>query len=379
MKYLENILQFSKKILKTSLLGTALSLSLINFNSNKAYAEARPIYGFGHSPFRQDQSPETGVFPTEQQIREDLDIIKNSARAIRSYGNDNVLFKIPEICNEKSIDCYVGSWIYNDDSNENNHADEIWNQGVVDRLIEVSNENYPTSKALIVGNEFLLWRHFSAENILIPLINQTKSQTNLPVTTAETYNIWLEHPNVANAADFIGAHIHPYWEGVHIDNAVQHVLDKYNLLKQAYPNKEIMIFEVGWPSFGNTFGQAVPSQQNQEKFIKDFIYSAKLNNIKYFLFEAFDEPWKGKYNEVEKHWGLYDKDRVLKPELADFINSSPADINKDNNINILDLNEITRDWLKTTNLNGPCLLGDINQNGITDFNDFVVFSSQYQN
>lgn len=359
-KKLESILKSVRgPIVGLGLAGILTFSSIVNANP-------KPIYGFGHGPFRQGQSPETGVFPTELQVREDLDIIKEFARANRTYGNDNVLFDIPEICNEKDIDCYVGSWTSDD---------ATWNQGVVDRLIQVSDANYSTTKALIVGNEYLLWRSFSAENTLIPLINQVKNNTDVPVTTAETYNVWLQHPNLVDAVDFIGAHIHPYWEGVHIDDAAQHAIDKYNLLKQAYPDKETIIFEVGWPSAGNTVGQAVPSEENQKKFIKDFVYLAKSNDIKYFLFEGFDEPWKQKYAEVEGHWGLYDKDRLLKLELTDFVYANPGDVNKDNNVDILDLQKISYNWLKLTDPNGPCLPGDINQDGITNFYDFSVLAN----
>ena len=360
---LESILNHAKKSLVGLGLAGVLTFSpLIN-------ADQKPIYGLGYSPFRQGQSPETGTFPTESQVREDLDILDAFTRANRTYGNDNVLYDIPKICDEKSIDCYVGSWICDDPT---------WNQGVVDRLVQISDKNFPTTKALIVGNEYLLWRGFSSENTLIPLINQVKNKTNLPVSTAETYNIWLQHPNLVDAVDFIGAHIHPYWEGVPIENAAQHTLNKYNLLKQTYPNKEVIIFETGWPTAGNSFGQAIPSEQNQKKFIKEFVHLAKSNDIKYFLFEAFNEPWKTKYGEVEGNWGLYDKQRTLKPELANFIYSKPADINKDNNLDILDLQELGFHWLNSTDPQGPCSPGDINQDGITDFKDFSILANNWQ-
>jgi exo-beta-1,3-glucanase (GH17 family) len=231
-------------------------------NLHAANPDYKPLHGVCHGPFRQGQSPETGTFPSEAQVRQDIQIVSDMAKVNRTYGNDNILFDIPRFCNDVGLDCYVGSWISDD---------AVWNQGVVNRLIQVSDANYPTTKALLVGNEYLLWRPHSAETNIINLINQTKLYTDLPVSTAETYNVWLDHPNLVDAVDFIGAHIHPYWEGVHIDNAAQHVIDKYNLLKQSYPDKPIEILEVGWPSSGPAYYNAVPSPQNQKKFIDEFV------------------------------------------------------------------------------------------------------------
>ena len=361
--------QKSGKIHVSYLSGIAL-LVLFTFNQNLAWAEYKPVYGLDYSPFREGQSPETGVFPTLAQIEEDIGIIRGTTQTIRTYGNDNVLYNIPAVCNSEDIECYVGSWISDDSA---------WNQGVVDDLIEVADCNYITTKALLVGNEYLLWRPFSSETTLISLINQVKEATDLPVSTGETYNVWLDHPNLAAAADFIGAHIHPYWEGVAIGNAAQHVIDKCNLLKQNYPNKEIIILEVGWPSDGPACGAAIPSSENQIWFLKEFVYLAKQNDIKYFIFEALDEPWKGKYAEVEKHWGLWDKDRALKPLLFDYLYADAADIDKDSVVDILDLLGIVSYWLEPSNPEGPYLPGDISQDGIADLFDFSVISRAWLN
>ena len=52
----------------------------------------------------------------------------------------------------------------------------------------------------------------SAEE-LIKIIQRVKRQSPVPVTTGETWDVWLDHPKLASAVDFIAAHILPYWEG----------------------------------------------------------------------------------------------------------------------------------------------------------------------
>ena len=168
------------------------------FFVNFSWAVPKPLYGLCYGPFREGQSPETGVFPTLAQIQEDLEILKDTVRSIRTYGNDNILFQIPQLCESYQLECYVGSWVSDDAE---------WNQGVIHRLIQVAEADYSGTRALLVGNEYLLWRAFHYETTLIDLITQLKAEVELPVSTAEPYHIWLEHPNLAAVVDFIGAHI----------------------------------------------------------------------------------------------------------------------------------------------------------------------------
>lgn len=289
------------------------SITLVRFTTAEI---SKPLYGVCHGPFRQGQAPgpETN-YPSVEQLEEDVSIISETASAERTYGIDRTLFQIPELCNQYGVDCYVGVYI---------DGNEAIDQNTISDLIDITNQGYTTTKALIVGSEFLYKAPGDPcrENYLIQLLNQVNDATDIPVTTAEPWDIWLYvHPNVANAVDFIGIHIHPFWKiigqnyGVHIDLAAESVLDIYNEAKNTFIDKEVVILETGWPTKGDPSGSAIPSEVNQKKFLRDFVPLANENNIKYFIFEAFDEPWKKEVRniEVEGNWGVYYEDRTLKP------------------------------------------------------------------
>ena len=70
------------------------------------------------------------------------------------------------------------------------------------------------------------------------------------MTTAEVWDIWLEHPELVSAVDYLAVHILPYWEGLPCSAAVDHAMKIYQRLRQAYPGKRIVIAEFGWPSAG---------------------------------------------------------------------------------------------------------------------------------
>ena len=118
---------------------------------------------------------------------------------------------------------------------------------------------------------------------------------------------------LAEQVDFIAVHMLPYWEGVDVDHAVDHVLRRHQELQQAYPDKPVVISEVGWPSHGRSRQDAVASQANQAKFLRRFLAAAEREDITYYLMEAFDQPWKQQIEgEVGSHWGVYDDAREPK-------------------------------------------------------------------
>jgi len=278
-------------------------------------ASAAPVSldGLCYGPYREGQQP--GVsYPSEAQVMEDLNIMKCFAARIRTYSDENILFDIPEFCNNVGIDCYPGAWI------DNLSGD---NQQVSD-IITIANKGFPTTKGLVVGSEVLLRGNVSKAT-LISYINQVKTATSVPVTTAEAWHIWNydSSADLAAAVDFITIHVHPYWESPYwtpnlsIDTAAQHVIDRYNQIKAKYPGKQVVIGETGWPTGGTTVGAAVPSVENQKRFLEEFYDLA--SGIPYFIFEAFDEPWKIVEGEVGRHWGVYDKDRLAKRSLKNLL------------------------------------------------------------
>jgi exo-beta-1,3-glucanase (GH17 family) len=270
---------------------------------------AETMHAICYSPFRTGQDPTKGIFPTLTEISQDLSLIAGYAPRIRTYGNDNVLYQIPTLCDQKSMKCSPGAWI---------SADTAANSANVNNLISLAGENHSSIESLIVGNEALLNNYVSAAT-LIGYINQVKQATTIPVGTAETWNNWLNNPLVADASDVLLVHVHPYWEGIAVDDAPAYVLQRLNEVKQAYPGKEVAIGETGWPTQGSTFGSAVPGEANQKSFMTNFVALAKAAGAKYYLFEGFDEKWKEQFGGVvEGSWGLWYADRTEKPVLSAF-------------------------------------------------------------
>jgi glucan 1,3-beta-glucosidase len=138
------------------------------------------------------------------------------------------------------------------------------------------------------------------------------------VTYADVWEFWLRNHDVAAAADFITIHILPYWEDLPIPahTAAAHVESIRRLMVDAFPGKEVIIGEVGWPSAGRMREGALPSPASQARVIQDVLALAKRENFRVNVIEAFDEPWKRALEgTVGGHWGLLD-DAGRTPKFA---------------------------------------------------------------
>ena len=83
------------------------------------------------------------------------------------------------------------------------------------------------------------------------------------------------HPELAEHVDFITVHLLPYWEGVHVEQAIDYLALRMEQLEaDGFPDKRIVIGEVGWPSDGRTRGSAVASHEQSRRSSSDASSSA---------------------------------------------------------------------------------------------------------
>src|SRR5215831_9643540 len=247
---------------------------------------------------------------TEDQIRSDLAVIAPYTRAIRTYSVSNGVDLVPELASEFGLHVTLGAWI---------DQDEDRNEREIETAVSLA-KHHRNIDSIIVGNETLYRSSLvdRGETVpdLIAKIQKVKRQVSVPVTTAEVWNIWLEHPELASAVDYLAVHILPYWEGIPSSAAVDHAIWVYERLRQAYPGKRIVIAEFGWPSAGLNRHEAVPDPVAQAQVIRDFIARADAMGIDYSIVEAFDQPWKTNEGSVGPYWGIFNADRHPKFSFA---------------------------------------------------------------
>jgi exo-beta-1,3-glucanase (GH17 family)/cellulose synthase/poly-beta-1,6-N-acetylglucosamine synthase-like glycosyltransferase len=247
---------------------------------------------------------------TAEQIKDDLSVIAPYTRAVRTYSVSNGLDQVPELASQFGLHVTLGAWI-----SEN----EARNEKEIETAIALT-KRHRNIDSVIVGNETLYRSEVTnigpSVSELIAKIQRVKREVHVPVTTAEVWDIWLDHPELASAVDYLAVHILPYWEGIPADQAVDHAVKIYQKLRQAYPGKRIVIAEFGWPSAGMNRRAAVPDKLAQAKILRDFVTRADAMGIDYSIIEAFDQPWKVFEGSVGAYWGIFDAQRNPKFELS---------------------------------------------------------------
>ena len=130
---------------------------------------------------------------------------------------------------------------------------------------------------------------------------------------------WLDKlEGLANVVDVIAIHTYPVWEYKSVSEALAYTKANYNAVQDKYPEKQVIITEAGWATASN--GRGIPpenvSETHQSRYLKELLNWAEEDQILIYLFEAFDENWKGSEHplEPEKHWGIYRANR--QPKMA---------------------------------------------------------------
>lgn len=284
--------------------------------------------GISYGAYRDGESPDADSLTSDEHILEDLQIISKHWKLIRCYGSGQQTQNILRVIQEHQLDIVMmlGAWLDGHWSWDKNHAE-------VDRCIELAKAFPNIVIAVNIGNEiFVDWSYHRLEGDsnmekVIQLIRKVRSQIRQPVTVCDDYNFWNkpQAQYLAKELDFIGLHAYAFWNNITLASAVNWTKDIYHDIQQRFPNLTIALCESGWPTSrvtgdgsyeGGLIGKA--GEKEQAEFLKHYQHWILTEKIPSFLFEAFDEKWKGGFDgenphdKCEKHWGLYKSNRKAK-------------------------------------------------------------------
>lgn len=285
-----------------------------------------------YSGYRENQSPITKVYPTYDEVLEDLKILEKEYDYIRMYDPYNHARTVLEVIRNENINLKVmlGMDLAAEYSNpycpwykQNLSIEEInrnidHNNESLRLLIELANKYEDEIIFLAAGNEA---RPSWGDNLvtnerIVYFINELKKNCKQPVSYCEGWDLWVGQIDpILDAVDFLSIHIYPMWNKVSIKDAVNYTIEKFEEV-QNYTNKPCIITEMGWATSSNNNEMIIEeaNASNQKIYIEEFNKYLIKNNKLGFYFEAFDEPWKGGNNpiEAEKNWGLYYVNRTKK-------------------------------------------------------------------
>lgn len=283
-------------VLVTWVVTTSRPVSLPDLDTADVDSKLRCLsYAPFHRPGQTPFDPRLRI-PLEQ-IEDDLAALSKTTECVRIYSIGMGLDQVPDVARKLGLKVLLGAWIGNE---RESSALEL------DRAVELANANTDVVRALIVGNEVLLRRELS-EDQMRALLREAKARATVPVTYADVWEFWTRHGTLAQEVDFLTVHILPFWEDepVHIDHAQKHVASIRARVEQHFDGKQILIGETGWPSHGRQRGGSRPSKVNQARFVREFVRQAHEHGWDYNLIEAIDQPWKrGLEGTVGGNWGM---------------------------------------------------------------------------
>jgi len=289
-----------------------------------------------YSGYREGQVPGQ-VYPSYDEIKEDLEILSKNWSLLRLYdcsphaetvlqviSDEGMQFTVmlgvdmaAEMCNPH---CPWGAEF----SDETLEANRQANGAQVDKAIALSNRYPEIVFSVAAGNEASVeWTdHMVPVDSLIEHVRRIKSAIKQPVTFCENYVPWTyKLEPLAAELDFISVHTYPAWEYRTMEDALEYTKQNYHSVVDHYPGKPVVITEAGWTTASN--GRGIEpwnaTEELQARYYEELLEWTTREKILTFVFEAFDEPWKGSPDplEPEKHWGLFRVERTPKLVMQD--------------------------------------------------------------
>jgi len=285
-----------------------------------------------YSGYRDGQSPLTESYPSLAQVTEDLLLLQRQWRYLRIYDCSRHADLVLDAIRRNGLDLKVmlgadlGAEIQSPACPwMNDHPQHVLEQNAqandqqIARLIDLAHEYGDIVFSVSIGNEATVeWSdHRVSVERLLDFVQRIKATVKQPVTFCENYVPWTDQLEVlAQQLDFISLHSYPVWEYQAIEQALDYTRQNYHQVASRYPDKPVIITEAGWTTQSNGRGIDTwnASQDFQADYCRQLIEWSCEQNILTFVFEAFDEPWKGSEDpaEPEKHWGLFGVDRKPK-------------------------------------------------------------------
>lgn len=290
-----------------------------------------------YSGYREGQSPRLEIYPSYEEIREDLLILVRNWHYLRLYDCSPHAETVLQVIRDEELPFRVmlgvdlGAEVSNpncpwgaDYSARTLQANRRANQEQVEKAVSLCLEYPEIVFSVSVGNEAgVEWSdHLVPVDRLIGYARRLKAGVPQPVTCCDNYVPWTSKLiPLAAELDFISIHTYPVWEYRSIHDALEFTRQNYRDVVRHYPDKPVIITEAGWTTASNGRGidPANASEALQAAYYDQLMEWTTAARILTFVFEAFDEPWKGSAHpdEPEKHWGLFRVDRTPKLVMRD--------------------------------------------------------------
>lgn len=318
---------------------TPFALAALLFASVAVYADDskfdldprlhQSMWGIAYTPPFASNYPTCG--DTIENIVKDIQLMSQLSTRLRLYGADcgqtDLVLNALQRTNV-NMQVWLGIFIDGTDATYQRQLQETF-----DAIKKYGTKNVA---GITVGNEYILQANTNnpatrptAEAYVIKQMADCRAQLKaqnfdkaIPVGTADAGS--MVTLALSEGAEYVMANTHAFFSGINIGGAADWIAqylvhDEPRFVAQASNKPTLLNAEVGWPSDAIAGGDltlngSIASVPNLQMFLDTFVCAANKNNTNgYFYFEFADGAWKTQYGGAEPFWGLFDKDRNLKP------------------------------------------------------------------
>lgn len=331
------------------------------FERRQVPAEVWERIAICYSGYREGQSPQTGVMPSDEQVREDLNmLVAHGFGLIRTYSSLGHGAQVVRLIALHNLDLKVQVGAYLSGAKAE-HGES--NSREIEGAIALANAYPDIVMGVSVGNEVLVSWSFVPVPLeeLIAYLTYVRDRIEQPLTVNdnwEPYAVATDDPihQVWQHLDYASVHTYAYWDAGYdlwpfrqteiatderpeavMNAAVAYTKANYRAVREALDagglDIPIVIGETGWQSSPSAVLAGAPSQdfatllagaEAQRTYFRamlDWVYGPDTENRgentdrpkALFYFSAFDEPWK----EADDNWGLWDAQRNPKPAITE--------------------------------------------------------------
>jgi exo-beta-1,3-glucanase (GH17 family) len=223
-----------------------------------------------YSGYREGQDPNKKLYPSVDEIREDLHILAKHWQLLRLYDCSLHAERVLQVIRadrlpfQVMLGAYLGAEMNNFGCpwgatypEEHLEANQRENEAEVERLIALARQYEDIVFSVAVGNEATVdWTdHYVPVPRMLEYVRHVKRAVAQPVTFCENYVPW-QHKlrELVAELDFISLHTYPVWEYKHIHEALDYTKDNVQSVARLYPDKPIVITEAGWCTNSNGRG-----------------------------------------------------------------------------------------------------------------------------
>ena len=259
-----------------------------------------------YSPTHFDPTAKPPKWPTENDVREDLRVLRQAGfDGLVTYASNYVNAANPaqmlDLAGLAQTAGFAGMIV------------GVWNPADEKELqVAVQAASHRILTGYCVGNEGLDHRYNL--KTLKTAVERLRQLTQKPVTTTEEAHDYYENSPLWQLGDWTFPNVHPYFSKRKLpQEAVAWTEQIYKTLLPI-SNKPLIFKEVGLPSAGDDD----LSEARQAEYYR----LLRKTKVVFAVFEAFDAPWKhlgqrkadGTYPQPdpEPHWGIFTHDRKPK-------------------------------------------------------------------